>query len=232
MWSRSTKTLLQKRITKETLDDFTNEELYEYIKERTFRPGQHPLHYEKLRQYCYRVRTPEEFDRAYELIFDYHKKLLPVHGKVTRQLIESEIRFGEPKRAVKAIEFWRFVGMKPGIYGFSVLLTALSKRGDIESMKKLWYSSLDGCVELNTHMLTEYVRRFSKVKAYDMVEQVLSFAKSRNIRLRTPGFLVYASNLLQDGKPEEARKVLNRMSEYSCMENDSTRALRQEMEAK
>jgi pentatricopeptide repeat protein len=81
-------------------------------------------------------------------------------------------------------------------------------------------------------MLTEYVRRFSKVKAYDMVEQVLSFAKSRNIRLRTPGFLVYASNLLQDGKPEEARKVLNRMSEYSCMENDSTRALRQEMEAK
>jgi len=83
------------------------------------------------------VRTPEEFDRAYELIFDYHKKLLPVHGKVTRQLIESEIRFGEPKRAVKAIEFWRFVGMKPGIYGFSVLLTALSKRGDIESMKKV-----------------------------------------------------------------------------------------------
>ncbi|EME27110.1 uncharacterized protein Gasu_53300 [Galdieria sulphuraria] len=230
LFLRSSKTLLQKRITKETLDDFTNDELFEYIKERTSRPGQYPLHYEKLRQYCYRVRTPEEFDRAYELIFDYHKKLLPVHGKVSRQLIESEVRFGNPKRAVKAIEYWRFLGMKPGIYGFSVLLTALSKQGDVESMKKLWYSSLDGCVELNTHMLTEYVRRFAKVKAYEMVEEVLKIAKERNVRLRTPGFLVLASTKLQDGRPEEALQVLDRMKEFGCLDNSSTKAMRKEIE--
>ncbi|GJD05668.1 hypothetical protein Gasu2_01240 [Galdieria sulphuraria] len=211
LFLRSSKTLLQKRITKETLDDFTNDELFEYIKERTSRPGQYPLHYEKLRQYCYR-------------------KLLPVHGKVSRQLIESEVRFGNPKRAVKAIEYWRFLGMKPGIYGFSVLLTALSKQGDVESMKKLWYSSLDGCVELNTHMLTEYVRRFAKVKAYEMVEEVLKIAKERNVRLRTPGFLVLASTKLQDGRPEEALQVLDRMKEFGCLDNSSTKAMRKEIE--
>lgn len=90
---------------------------------------------------------------------------------------------------------------------------------------------MDGCVELNTHLLTEYVRRFARVKAYDMVEEVFGYAKEHNIRLRPPGFLVLANNKLQDGKAEEALQVLDRMKEFGCMENDSTRTFREQVEA-
>eukprot|EP00871_Galdieria_phlegrea_P001758 jgi/Galph1/2583/GphlegSOOS_G1247.1 len=213
--SRSTKTLLEKQITREKLDDFTIDELYEYIKERTYWPGQKPLHYEKLRTYCYRARTDVDFDRAYELIFDYHKKLLPVHGK-------------ESCESHRTLEIF---GFQPGIVGHGVLLTALAKMGDVESMNKLWNCALQGCVLLNTHLLTEFLRRFAKVKAYDKANEVLKTAKERNVRLRAAGFHVLAAAKLQDKQPEQAMQILSLMPEYNCQRNEATESLIKEIEA-